>query len=153
VEITPATRDNIERECTRLLVRSLRYFDQCDWRAYAALFAENGILIRANLPNEPLQGRAAIEAALKTRPTDRLTRHHCSNIDIQIESPSRATGSCYALVAAANIPTDAANRPLNGWPADGSFKSGEYNDEYECVGGVWQIAKRTGLFTVGSPTQ
>src|SRR6185312_8665346 len=52
-------REEIERECARLVLRSLRVFDERDWSAYAALSTEDGVFIRANTPEEPIVGREA----------------------------------------------------------------------------------------------
>lgn len=150
MEITPQQIIAIERECTQLLVRSLRWFDQQDWRQYVQHFADNGVLVRSNLPDAPVQGREAIEAALRTRPAHRLTRHHLSNIQITVVDTHHATGFCYALVATANLPHHSTplNRPLEGWPADAPFKSGEYIDDYVCVNNVWCIARREGRIVI-----
>jgi hypothetical protein len=152
VEVTPQQIIEIERECTQLLVRSLRWFDQQDWQQYVQHFADNGILVRSNLPHVPVQGREAIENALRTRPAQRLTRHHLTNIHINVIDANHATGFCYALVATANLPNNAtsADRPLDGWHADAPFKSGEYIDEYVHVNNVWCIARREGRIIVSS---
>jgi ketosteroid isomerase-like protein len=137
----PPDSSQIERQCERLVLRSLRLFDERDWQAYADLFTEDGVFIRANAPDEPLAGREAIRAALGRRPSSRLTRHLCTNLEIDVLDEAHARGLCYLLLYAgdATQPQTAAGRP-----ADAVQRIGEYHDEFLRTSGGWRISRRVG---------
>jgi hypothetical protein len=138
--------NSIELECARLLLRSIRLFDRKEWRGYAELFAPDGVFVRANQPQEPLQGRSAIQAALESRPTDRLTRHLCTNVEIEVVDSTRAKGSCYLVLFSAT--ETSTEKPLIGLPADTGQKIGEYADDYVRIEEGWRIARRVGRLTM-----
>jgi ketosteroid isomerase-like protein len=131
----------IERACTQLVLKSLRAFDERDWQTYAQLFAEDGVFIRANEPDQPLTGRAAIQAALAARPVNRLTVHLCTNIQIDVLDSDRAQGHCYLLLYSgdASHPESSAGRP-----ADCIQRVGEYRDRFVQTPEGWRIALRVG---------
>lgn len=131
----------IERECTRLVLRSLRAFDDRDWIAYADLFAEEGVFIRANAPSEPLVGRAAIRQALEERPASRLTRHLCTNLQIDVLDEEHARGFCYLLLYAGDATQPEA---AGGRQADSVQRIGEYRDAFVRTGNGWRIGRREG---------
>jgi ketosteroid isomerase-like protein len=131
----------IERACERLVLRSIRAFDERDWEGYANLFTADGVFVRANQPDEPLVGREAIAAALSERPAHRLTRHFCTNIEVEALDSTHAQGRCYLLLYSANAsqPADAG-----GWLAETPQRIGEYQDSFVHTSKGWQIARRTG---------
>lgn len=133
--------EEIERECARLVVRSLRAFDERDWTAYAQLFTDDGVFIRANAPAEPLVGREAIRRALEERPASRLTRHLCTNLEIEVLDAEHARGFCYLLLYAGEA---SAPGPAGSRPADGVQRIGEYRDSFLRVQAGWRIARREG---------
>ncbi len=139
----------IEHACTRLVLRSLRAFDERDWQTYAQLFTEDGVFIRANEPDHPLEGRAAIRSALAQRPANRLTVHLCTNIEIEVLDGDRAQGRCYLLLYSgdASHPESGAGRP-----ADATQRVGEYRDRFVRTPEGWKIALRVGklIFTHAS---
>lgn len=134
-------REEIERDCVRLVLRSLRAFDERDWSAYAELFTEDGVFIRANAPNEPLVGREALRRALEERPASRLTRHLCTNLEIDILDAEHARGFCYLLLYAgdASQPETTGSRP-----ADRVQRVGEYRDVFVRTPAGWRIGRREG---------
>jgi 3-phenylpropionate/cinnamic acid dioxygenase small subunit len=143
-------QDAIERACARLLLQSIRLFDQGDWNGFAQLFTPDGVFVRANEPAAPLAGRAAIVEALTARPAQRLTRHVCTNIEIETGDEARAQGRCYLLLysADASQPAD-----VGGHRADAVQRIGEYHDVYVRTSEGWRIARRTGkliLYTARS---
>lgn len=133
--------EEIERQCARLVLRSLRAFDERDWPGYAELFAEDGVFIRANAPDEPLVGREAIRRALAERSAARLTRHLCTNLEIDVLDGEHARGFCYLLLYAGD-----ASQPESpgGRPADGVQRVGEYRDTFVRTGAGWRIGMREG---------
>ena len=134
-------RAAIERACTRLVLASIRAFDERDFRSYAELFTPDGVFIRANLPQEPLNGRAAILAALQARPASRITRHLCTNIEIDASDAHHARGRCYLLLYAADA---AAPESTLGRRAEPPQRIGENHDEFVRLGADWRIARRVG---------
>jgi uncharacterized protein (TIGR02246 family) len=136
-----ALSSDAERECSRLMVRSLRLFDARDWDGYAQLFTPDGLFVRANEPDAPLKGREAIAAALSARPAARLTRHLCSNIEIEVRDATHAEGRCYLLLYAADASAPAGT---GGHRADEVQRLGEYHDLYVRTAEGWRIARRSG---------
>lgn len=140
-DLDEAAVASIERACARLVLRSIRAFDEQDWPAYASLFTEDGVFIRANDPGEPLIGREAIRAALAERSASRLTRHFCTNLEVDVLDAERARGFCYLLLYAgdASRPQSAAGRL-----ADGTQRVGEYRDTLVRTAEGWRIGRREG---------
>jgi ketosteroid isomerase-like protein len=134
----------IERACMRLVLRSIRVFDGQDWAAYASLFTQDGVFVRANQPDQPLVGREAIRAALAGRPASRLTRHLCTNLEVDVLDAEHARGFCYLLLYAGDTsqPDSAAGRP-----ADGTQRVGEYRDTLVRTVEGWRIGRREGRLT------
>lgn len=132
----------IEHECEKVLMRSIRTFDERDWQGFADTFAVDGVFFRANQPTQPLTGRAAILSALQSRPADRLTRHLCTNVQIEVIDGDHAKGLCYLyLFSATATPPEKAV----GGPADSMQRIGEYSDEYVRTAQGWKIARRVGV--------
>jgi SnoaL-like domain len=136
-----AAAARIERVCSRLVLRSIRAFDERDWTGYAQLFTPDGAFIRANAPDAPLVGRDAIRETLSARPATRLTRHLCTNIEIDVLDERNARGLCYLLLYAgdASEPESVAGRQ-----ADGVHRVGEYRDTFVQTGEGWCISRREG---------
>ena len=131
----------IEHQCQQLVLRSIQLFDQQNWKTYAELFTEDGLLIQASQPDKSLLGRGAIVEALSQRSPDRLTRHICTNIVIDVEDDKRAAGLCYLLLYAADKsqPEDWTGRQVNS-----PRRVGEYRDQFVRTDLGWRIAERRG---------
>lgn len=78
----------------RLSVDFANYLDARRYEAVLELFAEDGSLDRMGTL---FTGRSAIANSLAARPTDMTTRHLCTNIRVNFESNSSASGFCYVL--------------------------------------------------------
>jgi ketosteroid isomerase-like protein len=78
----------IERACERLVIDSATYNDQRAWAALAALYTDDGVVVRPN--GQRLEGRAAIEAAYAAGPPTRVTRHLCANLRVHVDSADTA---------------------------------------------------------------
>ncbi len=135
----------IERACARLVLWSIRAFDEKEWMVYAQLFTEDGVFVRANQPDEPLVGREAIRDALAARPAGRLTRHLCTNIEVDVIDAEHARGFCYLLLYAgdASQPESPAGRP-----ADDVQRVGEYRDTFVRTQEGWRISRREGRLSL-----
>ena len=134
-------RTLIERQLERLVLHSIRAFDARDWQAFADTFTADGVFVRATAPAEPLVGRAAIVAALAARTATRLTRHLCTNIEIEVTGVDAASGRCYLLLFAADAAQPAG---VDGYRSDPTQRIGEYHDTFARTAEGWRIARRAG---------
>ena len=125
-------RRAIEHDCARLIALYANLNDEARWDEVAALYAEDGVMVRPTAPDAPTVGRDAILAAFKARPP-RTTRHVCSNVVIDVENSDAARG-----VSAMLLFTGAAE------PLVGSF-----HDRFVLTADGWRFAERRGslLFT------
>jgi ketosteroid isomerase-like protein len=85
----------IEAECTRLVNRFSWSVDAMDYDAVVALFVPDCTFSRADVA---YQGHAGLRTSLNSRPRDRVTRHVCSNIVIDVEDADHAAGRAYCVV-------------------------------------------------------
>ncbi|AKM32803.1 hypothetical protein AB870_12685 [Pandoraea faecigallinarum] len=116
--------------------------DRRDPQGLAALFADNGVLVRPN--GETLVGRAAIAAAYAARPADRLTKHLVGNVLIDVTSATSAIGSSAVLLWSASAQDTPG--PF-GRPAQGRQVMGEFEDTFVRTVHGWRIARREARFT------
>jgi hypothetical protein len=130
--MTPDERRAIEHDCARLIALYANLNDEARWDEVAALYAEDGVMIRPTAPDKPARGRAAILAAFKARPP-RVTRHICSNVVIDVESDALARGVSAMLLFTG------ASEPL----------IGSFHDRFVRTAEGWRFAERRGslLFT------
>ncbi|HEY0342050.1 MAG TPA: nuclear transport factor 2 family protein, partial [Steroidobacteraceae bacterium] len=98
--ISPAERVEIERACEQLVYAYSRALDLGDTSGAADFFAENGSMARPMTPDQVIEGREKIRAALITRPQGLLTKHLATNIAIQVETRDSATGLSYLTMIA-----------------------------------------------------
>ena len=140
-------RLRIERACERLVLEAAHRNDTHDYEGYAALFTADGMLIRPD--GSEARGRPAIRAAYASRPANRMTRHLCTNIRVEVLSAERATGLTLALVFGA----DASLPPPDhfGHVADGRVLLGQFEDEFERIAEGWRIARRRARFLMRLP--
>lgn len=135
----------IERACRELVLRAARCADTGDAAGLARLFTQDGTLVRPNA--QPLQGRAAIEAAYAQRPTDRLTRHLITNTLVEIESPGSARALSYVLLwTGSSAPPDTQH----GRPAHARQLIGEFDDRFALGPEGWRIQRRDARFVLHS---
>ena len=123
-----------ERECTRLCLDFAWTVDHFDYDGFVALFAADGVFERAGQLN---RGPEAIRAFLDARPVDRVTRHLCTNLRIDMTGPATATGSCSALMYQAPAAKD-AQLPL---PVSAPVVA-EYVDDYVLTAAGWKFRHR-----------
>lgn len=144
-ELTDEDRAAIERACARLVLESAAANDRGDYEAFAALFTANGVLHRP--AGAPLRGAEEIVASYASRPSDRITRHVCSNILVEVESQQCARGLTYVLLYAAD-----GSQPANqfGVRCDPRVLVGELDDVFERTHEGWRIAERNARFVMHS---
>ena len=135
-----AERIEIERACERLTYAYARALDLGDLSAAADCFAENGSMSRPMAPDQVIEGRETIRAALLTRPRTLLTKHLVSNVMIDVESRDSARGiSCLTMIST-TLPGDA--RPP--YVSKGPLYFGEFQDRFVREHGVWKFLERRG---------
>ena len=135
-----AERIKIERACERLVNAYARALDLGDLSAAADCFAENGSMARPMAPDQVIEGRETIRAALLTRPRTLLTKHLVSNVMIDVESRDRARGiSCLTMIS--TTPPGDAKPPFI---SKGPLYFGEFQDRFVREQGVWKFLERRG---------
>jgi ketosteroid isomerase-like protein len=122
----------------QLIVASATHNDRRHWAELAGLYTPTAVLVRPN--GEPVEGRDAIEVSYGSRPSNRRTRHVCSNIAVTFEpgdEPVRASATTSVL--------------LFSWETNGGDELpsavgpiiGDFTDEVERQpDGWWLIARR-----------
>ena len=123
-----------ERECTRLCHHFAWFVDRCEYDAFVALFVPDGVFVRTG---QESRGHAAIRSFLDARPRERVTRHVCANIRIDMTGPTTATGSCSALMFQAAAPNQ-ATLPL---PVSPPIVV-DYVDDYVLTAAGWKFRQR-----------
>ncbi len=145
--LSAAEQIEIERSCERIVYAYSRALDLGDMNAAADLFAENGSMARPMAPDQVIQGREAVRAALLTRPKTLLTKHLATNVMIDVESRDSARGiSCLTMIA--------TTPPTDGKPpfvSTGPVYFGEFQDRYVREKGVWKILERRGSIQMKFP--
>jgi hypothetical protein len=131
------------QSCRDLVLQAARATDLQDHAGFAALFADDGVLVRPGA--EPLCGPEAIAASYRTRPADRITRHMISNSLITLHSASRAAGVSSVLLWSTkrSLPEGAFGRL-----ADARQIVGEFEDELSLIHGAWRISSRIARFLI-----
>jgi hypothetical protein len=144
-------RIEIERACERIVYAYSRALDLGDLSGAADFFAEKGSLSRPMTPDQVIEGREAIRAALLTRPKSLLTRHLATNVMIEVESRESARGISYLTMIATTPPADAKPPFLS----QGPIYFGEFQDRFIRENGTWRFLERRGSiqmkFSGGAP--
>jgi hypothetical protein len=138
-ELSTAERIDIERACERLVYAYSRALDLGDMSAASDLFAENGSFARPMTPNQIMQGRESIRAALLTRPKTLLTKHLATNVMIDVLSRDEAHGLSY-LTMISTTPGDAAAPFISAGPV----YFGEFKDRFVREDGEWKFLEQRG---------
>lgn len=126
----------IERACERVVIDSARFNDERQWAALAGLYTPSGVVVRPN--GQRLEGRQAIEAAYAAGSPDRVTRHLCTNLRVDVDGPDAAHATTTVLIVSGTHAGD----------QDVTYRVGEFADRFERTGDGWKIAERqASLFT------
>lgn len=131
----------IEQACSRLMNQFAMLNDSGRFADLAALFTDNASYARPIAPDVIIEGRANIQATFEARPKERVGRHFISNIVIDVQSPERATGVCYALLFSGHIDKPAEKFGLQAQPPQ---LIGEYYDEFVLTADGWKFQQRKG---------
>jgi SnoaL-like domain len=138
--ISPAERIEIERACEQLVYAYSRALDLGDMSGAADFFAQNGSMARPMTPEQVIQGREPIRAALASRPKGLLTKHLATNVAIRVDSRDTASGISN-LTMIATTP-GAADKPP--FLSSGPIYFGEFKDRFIREHGVWKFLERLG---------
>ncbi|WP_240344703.1 nuclear transport factor 2 family protein [Novosphingobium sp. THN1] len=130
MSLTPDDRRAAEHDCARLVALYANLNDEARWEEVAALYAEDGVMYRPTAPDQGVEGREAILAAFKARPP-RTTRHVCSNVVIDVESPATARGTSAMLL----------------FTGEGAPLVGSFHDRFVLTAEGWRFAERRGSLT------
>ena len=125
--MTADERRAIEQDCARLIALYANLNDEARWDEVAALYADDGVMIRPTAPDAPVTGREAILAAFKARPA-RTTRHVCSNVVVDVESATTARGVSAMVL----------------FTGEGAPLVGSFHDRFCLTDDGWRFAERRG---------
>lgn len=126
----------IEHACERLVLDYAHYRDTGDGDRYAALFAEDAVLV---FPRASTTGRAKIRSDFDRQGAIPWRRHVTTNIRVVVLDADHAEGTSYVTVYGGGGPPEpGASAP----PLDGPSAIGEYRDRYVRTPDGWRIAER-----------
>ncbi len=115
----------------QLKARYFRTMDTKDWQGMRQVLTDDAVFDTTASGGRVIAGADAFIAFLQETLTDAVTVHHGHMPEIQLTSPSTATG-IWALQDVIVWPN---GRSLHGY--------GHYHETYELVGGVWLIKTST----------
>ena len=138
--LSAAERIEIERACERLVYVYSRALDLGDMSAAADCFAQDGSMSRPMAPDAVIQGREVIRTSLLTRPKTLLTKHLATNVMIDVESRTSASGLSYLTMISTTPPAE--TKPP--FVSQGPVYFGEFKDRYVRENGVWKFLERRG---------
>ncbi|MBW1848635.1 MAG: nuclear transport factor 2 family protein [Deltaproteobacteria bacterium] len=126
----------IERECERLVTLYCHYVDHGKAAKIAELFTEDGIW---KSPEITMTGHNQIRAGFQHRQDkkERMSRHVCNNLLVDIVSEKEATGTVYVTLYRHDGKEGRSFSPL-----DGPEMVGEYRDHYLKTEDGWLITSR-----------
>ncbi|RYY95862.1 MAG: nuclear transport factor 2 family protein, partial [Comamonadaceae bacterium] len=125
--------------CRTLVEASVRHVDDGDAPAFAALFTDDGVLVRPN--GALIEGREAIQETYAQRAADRLTRHLVTNVHVTPEADGSARARSYVLLWTGSSATPADGTA--GRRADARQLVGEFDDRLvRGADGAWRIQRR-----------
>jgi SnoaL-like domain len=116
-----------------LKARYFRYVDTKDWEGFKSLFAADAVFdISQDVPGCVLSGPEQIAQAARVPLTGCVSVHHGHCPEIEITSPTSATG-IWAMEDKLRWSADSAlpNQSLHGY--------GHYIESYERIAGQWRI--------------
>ena len=133
--MTGQNQQGIQRECEALSIAYARAVDFRDYEGFVLLFAENGVLD----VGQPLEGRAAIKAAMEKRPDKLRSRHVLTNIFIDVVDERNARGISYLTLYRHIGEESLSENPIN---FDGPAAVGHYEDKFVLTDTGWCFSSR-----------
>lgn len=132
--MTQTERMLAEHQCERLIKRFAVLNDECAYEDMVAMFTANGEFARPSQPDDIIQGREAILAAFKARPS-RISRHFISNVLVDVLDENHAKAISYVLLYTAESGSSESKPP---------YLVGRFQDQLEQVDGQWYFKQRLG---------
>lgn len=148
VGLSADARRAIEWECQQLSMRAFNRVDAREFEVLGQLYTEDAVFVRPTDVENPFVGREAIVASYAGRPANRMSRHFCSNFEVEVLGPDRARG--FFLVAV-YVGDSEKKAPKIGAQAESSQLVGEFRDEYVLTEEGWRISKRAGNISMTTP--
>jgi uncharacterized protein (TIGR02246 family) len=134
----------IERACERVVVDSATFNDRREFAALADLYTDDGVVVRPN--GQRIEGRAAIAAAYAAGPPDRVTRHLCSNMRVEVDAPDAARATTVVLIVSGQR-SDDPDVAFGVVPSE-RHMVGEFADRLVRTEDGWRIAERQATLTM-----
>ncbi len=128
--MTYTERLEVEAQCQALVRDFALCIDSDDHERFLALFTEDAAFIR---PVGSYRGKGQLRAFLQGRSPNSLVRHFCGNVQITVESATRASGKSYVLLLRTHL-SDAS--------IPGVMRLVEYEDRYRLEDERWYIEHR-----------
>lgn len=142
--LSATERIAIERACERLVLTYSRALDVGDMNAAADCFAREGRFARPMNPDQQITGRESIRASLLARPKTLLTRHLSTNVMIDVQSATTASGLSY-LTMISTTPAEGSQPPH---VSAGPVWFGEMRDRFVLEDGQWKFLERRGSIQI-----
>ena len=132
-------RTSIEAACQRLVVAYCHYVDHGEASKVADLFTEDGVW---EAPDVTVEGSQSIRDFFHGLDQDktRMTRHLCSNFQLNEVSTTTATGVVYVTLYRHQGEEARSTSPLVGPAA-----VGEYRDQFVHTPDGWRIRHRVAM--------
>lgn len=127
--------------CRQLIHRYAFLNDARDYTALVELFTVDAELRRPSAPEQPIVGRDAILAAFQGRPATAATFHLCTDVLVDVLSPTTARARSRILLLSGSRPEG------GGVPDAASMKPvlpGTFSDELVLGADGWKFSKRSG---------
>ncbi len=139
--MTSEQRRAIEWDISCLIYKYANFNDEKRWQELAAMYTEDGQMIRPAAPEQAIVGRAAILASLLARPAERMTRHICSNVVVTVATATEATAFSNYLIYGGVRVDDHPVPVLDSKPP----VICEFHDRLVCTQDGWRFALRKGV--------
>ncbi len=138
------SRMEADAACRAVVIEAARAVDAGDAAAFAALFCDDGVLVRPD--GSRMQGPQAIAAAYAARDPDRLTRHLiCNQLVRWSADGTRATVFSTVLLWTGRHSSPATPQ---GRVADAMSQVGEFEDLMALTLHGWRIQERQARFVL-----
>jgi hypothetical protein len=141
----PLPRMLAEHECQRLLVSFIHRLDLGEPGSVAELFTPDGVW-EWPAGDRRVQGRENLRAYFASRPVDRMSRRLCTNVLVEVESPTSARATSYLVT----YRVDGYRGVMVPPPAPANV--GHYEDTFEHCEGQWLLARRVTVLPFGGET-
>jgi uncharacterized protein (TIGR02246 family) len=137
-DVDESQRVLIERACERVIVATATCNDRRDWAGLAELYSPDGVVVRPN--GQRLEGRAAIAESYGAAAPERVTRHLCLNMRVDVDGPDTAHSLTVVMIVSGTRTGD-ADVAFGVIPSP-RHAVGEFADRLVRTDEGWKIAHR-----------